>query len=91
MVTPSAKYSSEASEANLAENINKNFSSRVNETEKSFKHGLDYPPNPLYTSNPLNPSNLLNLSNSSPNPPSPCSHYPNLSFKDSRSNYNDSL
>ena len=61
MVTPSAKYSSEASEANLAENINRNFSSRVNETEKPFKHGLDYPPNPLYTSNPLNPSNLLNL------------------------------
>ena len=58
MVTPSAKYSSKASEANLAENINKNFSSRVNETEKPFKHGLGYSPNPL------NPFNLLNQSNS---------------------------
>ena len=46
MVHPSPKNSSEASEANLAENKNKTFSSRVSETERPFKNSLGYPSNP---------------------------------------------
>ena len=67
----------------------KTFSSRVNETEKTFKDSLGYPSNPL---NPLSPSNLPNpLNPPSPSnppsplhPPNPCQHLLNPCFKDSR-------